>query len=124
MTLGYTDGKTKLKIIFFTLCFIGICTLTVYELRKVWSGPEISLTCQDCKNVVSDTNTYTLSGTTSNISEIYLGNKKIYINTKGEFAETVLLYVGENLISLYAKDRFGTEVKKDISVYYTNNSKI
>lgn len=121
MTLGYTDGKTKLKIIFFVLCAFCILSLTAYELRKVWKGPEISLECGDCQNLVSDQSTYNISGKTANISEIYLGNKKIYINSSGDFKESLLLYPGENLISLHAKDRFGKEVKKDIAVYYKHN---
>ncbi|MEN9604361.1 MAG: Glucodextranase, domain [Candidatus Parcubacteria bacterium] len=123
MTLGYTDGKTKIKIIFFTLCILGICGLTAYELRKVLRGPNIVLTCGHCDHITSDANTYTLEGQTSNISEIHLGNKKIYISSKGEFAETVLLYPGENMLSLHAKDRFGKEVKKDVIVYYKGEAK-
>lgn len=121
MTLGYTDGKTKLKIIFFVLCAFGIISLTMYELRKVWKGPEISLDCGECRNLMSEANTYSLSGKTANIAEIHLGNKKIYISSTGDFKESVLLYPGENLISLHAKDRFGKEVKKDIAVYYRHN---
>lgn len=121
MTLGYTDGKTKLKILFFTICAFSIVSLTAYELRKVWKGPQISLECTDCQNIVSNTQTYDISGKTANIAEIYIGNKKIYINSKGSFKESVLLYPGENIISLHAKDRFGKEVKKDIAVYYIHN---
>ncbi len=120
MTLGYTDGKTKLKIIFFTLCILGICALTTYEFRRVWNGPGITLACKDCSGLTSEENTYRLSGTTSNISEMQLGNKKIYVNSKGEFDETVLLYPGDNIITLRAKDRFGKEVKKEIGVYYNH----
>lgn len=121
MTLGYTDGKTKLKIMCFSFCILGICILTLYELRKVMQGPEINIDCGECTGMISTENVYTLAGITSNISEIFLGNKKIYVNSQGQFKETVLLYPGQNLISLNAKDRFGKEVKKDISVYYNNN---
>ncbi len=123
MTLGYTDGKTKIKIVFFTLSILGICGLTAYELRKVLSGPNVLLDCGHCDHLTTEDNTYTLSGATSNISEIHLGNKKIYISSKGDFAETVLLYPGENMLSIHAKDRFGKEVKKDVVVYYKGVAK-
>ncbi len=123
MTLGYTDGKTKIKILFFTLSILGICSLTAYELRKVLQGPDILLTCGSCHDVTTEENAYTLSGKTSNISEIYLGNKKIYISSKGDFEEKVLLYPGENMLSIHAKDRFGKEVKKDVVVYYKGVAK-
>lgn len=121
MTLGYTDGKTKLKILFFTICAFSIVSLTVYELRKVWKGPQVILDCGECRDVVSQTQIYDISGKTANISEIHVGNKKIYIDSKGFFKESVLLYPGENMLSLHAKDRFGKEVKKDIAVYYIYN---
>ncbi len=121
MTLGYTDGKTKLKIIFFTLCAFCIVSLTAYEFRKVWKGPDISLSCGSCVGLISESGSYKISGKTQNIAEIFLGSKKIYVNSNGDFEQSVLLYPGENLISLHAKDRFGKEVKKDIAVYYKHN---
>jgi len=121
MTLGYTDGKTKIKIGFVTLGILSIVTLTAFELRKVVAGPEIDLSCKTktCEKIVTADNLYPLSGTTSNISDIHIGNRKIYIDTSGKFNEYIVLYPGTNNISISAKDRFGTEVKKDISVYYT-----
>lgn len=121
MTLGYTDGKTKIKIGFLSLGILSIVTLTAFELRKVIAGPEIDLLCKSetCEKVVTGERLYTLSGTTSNISDIHIGNRKIYIDTLGKFNEHITLYPGSNNISISAKDRFGKEVKKDISVYYT-----
>ncbi len=121
MTLGYTDGKTKIKIGFVTLGILSIVTLTAFELRKVIAGPEIDLVCKTktCEKVVTSENMYSLTGITSNISDIRIGNRKIYIDTSGKFNEYIVLYPGANTISISAKDRFGAEVKKDISVYYT-----
>ena len=121
MTLGYTDGKTKIKIGFLILGISSIATLTGFELRKVIAGPEITLSCatQRCEKVVTEDNLYPLIGTTANISDIHVGNRKIYTDTSGKFTEYIVLYPGSNNISIFAKDRFGKEVKKDISVYYT-----
>ncbi len=120
MTLGYTDGKTKIKIGFLIACILFICLLTGFELRKVVAGPNITLTCsvEDCEKVTTQDSVYSLSGKTSNISHIYIGNRKIYTNTQGLFNEHITLYPGINSITIYAKDRFGKEVKKDVSVYY------
>lgn len=120
MTLGYTDGKTKIKIGFFVAAILCICLLTGFELRKVVSGPAITLTCQstNCERITTNQNVYTLSGATTNISDLHIGNRKIYTNTQGLFTEQLTLYPGLNSISIYAKDRFGKEVKKEISVYY------
>lgn len=124
MTLGYTDGKTKIKIGFLTLGILSIVTLTAFELRKVVAGPDINLSCktETCEKVITADNLYPLSGTTSNISDIRIGNRKIYTDTSGAFNEYIVLYPGSNNISISAKDRFGKEVKKDISVYYTGTT--
>jgi hypothetical protein len=121
MTLGYTDGKTKIKIGFLILGISSIVTLTGFELRKVIAGPKIHLTCEEetCEQIVTENRLYPLSGTTSNISDIHIGNRKIYTDTSGKFIEYIVLYPGTNNISVFAKDRFGKEVKEDISVYYT-----
>lgn len=120
MTLGYTDGKTKIKVGFLTLGILSIVLLTAFELRKVVAGPKIDLSCKtkSCEKIVTQDKLYSLSGTTSNISDMHIGNRKIYTDTSGKFNEYIVLYPGSNNVSISAKDRFGKEVKKDISVYY------
>ena len=123
MTLGYTDGKTKIKIGFFIACILCICLLTGFELRKVIAGPAINLLCpeepsRECAKIITGENIYILSGKATNISDIHIGNRKIYTDKQGLFSERVTLYPGTNSITIYAKDRFGKEVKKDVSVYY------
>ncbi len=124
MTLGYTDGKTKIKIGFLTLSILSIISLTAFELRKVVGGPTVDLGCDkgQCEQIISEKSLYPLTGTTSNISEIHIGNRKIYTDTEGKFNEQITLYPGNNNLTISAKDRFGKEVKKDISVYYTGRT--
>jgi hypothetical protein len=129
MTLGYTDGKTKIKIFLLIFGLISISSLTAFELRKVVSGPELTLNCQDdigddgdCDYIQSDKNIYKMSGKTKNVSDIIIGDRKIYIDTEGGFSEDILLYPGINLITIKSLDRFGKEVKKEVSIYY--NSKL
>lgn len=121
MTLGYTDGKTKIKVFLLIFGLLSISTFTMFELRRVISGPELMLNCKDeneCLNIDSDKNIYTLTGQTKNVSVIYIGNRKVYMDTDGNFTEDILLYPGDNLITIKSIDRFGKEVKKDISIYY------
>lgn len=125
MTLGYTDGKTKIKIGVLTFGIFSILLLTAFELRKVIIGPSIKLSCLEktCEKIVTTNEMYPLSGIASNISDIHIGNRKIYTDTSGKFNEYIVLYPGSNNVSIFAKDRFGKEVKKDISVYYINTVK-
>ena len=126
MTLGYTDGKTKIKISLLIFALLSISTFTAFELRKVVSGPELTLECANennkdlsCEYIKSDKNVYKLSGKTKNVAGIIIGDRKIYIDTKGSFQEDILLYPGINLITIKSLDRFGKEVKKEVSIYYS-----
>lgn len=129
MTLGYTDGKTKIKIFLLIFGLLSISAFTVFELRKVISGPKLILNCDndrrldECNYIQSDKNIYVLSGKTNNVSDIVIGDRKIYMDTEGNFKENILLYPGINLITIKSLDRFGKEVKKEISIYY-NSSKL
>ncbi len=129
MTLGYTDGKTKIKIFLLIFGLLSISAFTVFELRKVIGGPELTINCvdeknadSDCNYIQSDKNIYKMSGNTKNVSDIIIGDRKIYIDIKGGFQEDILLYPGINLITIKSLDRFGKEVKKEVSIYY--NSKL
>lgn len=129
MTLGYTDGKTKIKIFLLIFGLLSISAFTIFELRRVVGGPKLTLNCMDDKNVdsdcnyiQSDKNIYKMSGNTKNVSDIIIGDRKIYIDIKGGFQEDILLYPGINLITIKSLDRFGKEVKKEVSIYY--NSKL
>jgi hypothetical protein len=129
MTLGYTDGKTKIKIFLFVFGLLSISSLTAFELRKVISGPKLSLNCdtkkaESCEYILSKDNIYKLSGKTKNASDIIIGNRKIYMDVDGSFQEDILLYPGMNLIEIKSLDRFGKEVKKEISIYYTSKLSI
>ncbi len=125
MTLGYTDGKTKIKIFLLIFGLVSISSFTVFELRKVISGPELTINCVDdqntdtnCNYIQSENNIYKMSGHTKNVSDIIIGDRKIYIDIKGGFQEDILLYPGINLITIKSLDRFGKEVKKEVSIYY------
>ncbi len=120
MTLGYTDGKTKIKIFLLIFGLLSISTFTIFEFRKVISGPKISLNCDKCTDIHSEKYVYVLTGKAKNVSDIFIGDRKIFISKTGEFKENILLYPGNNLIKIKSIDKFGKEEKKDIEIYYNN----
>lgn len=125
MTLGYTDGKTKIKIFLLIFGLLSISSLTIFELRKVISGPDMTINCgndEDCNDVKTDKNIYKISGQTKNVYSLIIGDRNIYMDTKGYFEQNILLYPGQNLITIKSVDKFGKEVKKDISIYYTDSN--
>ncbi len=120
MSLVYTDGKTKIKIGFLIIIFISIILFILFEMRKIIYGPILSLNCGDCKKEITEKPMYNIQGNAENIHTLSLGNKKMYIDSKGNFNEKIALYAGENIINIFAEDKFGARVKKTISVYYIN----
>ena len=125
MTLGYTDGKTKIKIFLLVFGLLSISSLTIFELRKVIGGPDMKINCEidkNCDDIKTNENIYKISGHTKNVYSLIIGDRNIYMDTKGYFEQNILLYPGQNLISIKSIDKFGKEVKKDISIYYTENN--
>ncbi len=122
MTLGYTDGKTKIKIFLLVFVLTSVSIITLFELRKVISGPELTLECNNgignCEYIKSDKYIYTLHGKTKNVSTMYIGNRKIYLDTNGYFKEEIVLYPGDNLINIKSLDKFGEETEKNINIHY------
>lgn len=128
MTLGYTEGKTKIKIFLMIFALLGISSFTAFELRKVVMGPELTLNCEkdtgskNCNYIQSDNNVYKISGKTKNVSDIIIGDRKIFIDTDGNFSQNLVLYPGINLITIRSLDKYGREAKRDISIYYKENN--
>jgi hypothetical protein len=124
MTLGYTEGKTKIKIFLMIFALLGISSFTAFELRKVVIGPELTLNCEkevenkNCNYIKSENNIYKISGKTKNVSDIIIGDRKIFIDTDGNFTENLVLYPGINLITIRSLDKYGRETKRDVSIYY------
>lgn len=109
--------KRLLKIIiisFFLLCFLGY---TGYEIQKLFMGPKIVILSPTNGAVISNSEVE-VSGTTKNINDISLDDRKIFVDEQGNFDEKLLLSYGYNVISIKASDKFGRKVEKVVEVTY------
>jgi hypothetical protein len=61
-----------------------------------------------------------IKGSTEKDVELKISEKFVNINENGDFIYKIDLKVGENIISILAKDRAGNETVKELSVIYQN----
>lgn len=111
------DSKTWLRITFFTILSLVIICYAGFQARKILEGPELKLTSPLQGTIYNDP-LIEIAGIASNIKEIQLDDRTIYIDEQGNFKEKLLLFPGYNIIRLKAQDKFGKETEKKIELVY------
>ncbi len=116
MTDRHTTRKL-IKIIIISIVLLCFFSYTAYEIQKVVFGPRIQVLSPANGALVS--NSYTeISGVATNVKDITLNDRKIFIDEKGNFKEKLLLSYGYNTIVIRAIDKFGKQAEKTIEVIY------
>ena len=116
MTDRYKTQRS-LKILTILLLLLILLGYTGYEIQKVVSGPKIEVTYPENGSLVSSS-TLEIVGIASNIKNISLNDRKVYIDEKGNFKEQLLLSYGYNTLVLRAEDKFERKTEKVIEVIY------
>jgi hypothetical protein len=112
-------NKTKKYLLWiiisiFLLLIIGYAS---YEVQKVLFGPKIIVLSPMDGSLVSSSATE-ISGTTKNINELSLNDRKIFTDEEGNFKEEMLLSYGYNIFVLKASDKFGRNTEEKIELIY------
>ena len=95
-----------------------IVTYAIFNSRFIITGPIIEVyNFIDGQKIEGD-GLIEIKGRTNNISFISLNGRQIFIDENKEFNEELLLTNKINPIEFYAKDRFGKEVRKKITLVY------
>ena len=118
--MGFKDReKTRkfMKMGIISLCVVFIIGYSLYEAKKLVTGPNITLTYPLNGATVSDS-LLPITGIAKNTTNISLNDKKIYVDEKGNFNEQVLLSYGYNVVSVKAEDKFGRSTEKTLEVIY------
>ena len=112
-------NKTKKYIYIGTIIFFVLLTLgyTAYEIQKIVFGPKITILSPENGSLAS-TSEIQIIGTTKNIQDISMNDRKIFIDEQGNFREELLLSYGYNIIMLKANDRFGRGTEKKLELIY------
>lgn len=109
----------KLTIIFSILLIVG--SYAFFNARFLISGPQIEV-FEPIDGSSFDDPFVSISGQVKHISEITLDDNPIFIDESGFFKEQLLLSPGVSIIEIYARDKFGREIKKYLNLYYTGTS--
>jgi Glucodextranase, domain B len=109
------------------LLSIAVLSLVGYSLfnsRFLIKGPEIAIAGVNpiTNSIQTNTKDFSLKGTALHSSFITVNNRPIFVDESGNFDEKLLLSNGVSIIDIYAKDKFGKEVRKKIDVVYTGES--
>jgi len=107
------NPKTCLKIGIICLIMLIIGSYSLFEARKIMTGPDIAISSPSNGAILYDS-LVDVVGVAKNIKEISVNDRPIFIDENGNFNEKLLLYPGYNIIKLKAKDKFGNETEKEI----------
>lgn len=103
------------KTLVITLFVLCIVILSVFQSKKLLSGPRLVVNQPQDGETVKNSLTE-VSGEAQNISEIRLNGKKIFVDESGKFDEKVLLSYGYNIISVEVRDRFNRTEQKNLEL--------
>jgi hypothetical protein len=99
----------------FTIIIIGYA---LYNSRIFIAGPQIDILRPQNGETITESPLIRVQGEARNIAFMELNNKQIDTNEESKFNEPVLLYPGYNVITIFAKDKFGRIVEKQIELVY------
>ncbi|MEN9920661.1 MAG: hypothetical protein RL538_554 [Candidatus Parcubacteria bacterium] len=97
-----------------TIAALLMLLFVLFQARFLIIGPQIVIT--EAPEGPQNERQITLSGTAYNISHLWLNDRPIYTDAKGNFKETIVLENGYTVSTLRAQDRYGrsTEVEKQL----------
>lgn len=111
------DTKFWLRLSFAIIIILIIGVYSFYQARKLIAGPEINIKSPENGATVSQP-LVEITGTASNIKDISLDDRPIFIDQQGNFDEKLLLPSGYTIITLKAHDRFKHYTEKTLELYY------
>ncbi len=111
------SSPLSLKTILIGTLALLIVGYAIFNTRFLIRGPEIILENVE-DSIVTEDKTLSLTGKILHSSYISINGRPIFIDEHGNFNEELLLSSGVSIIDIYAKDKFGKEVRRKIDVLY------
>jgi len=102
------------------LVLVGILlvlTYVSYQARFLIVGPQITVT--DVPPIQQNQRVVTLEGSATNISRVWLNDRPIFTDPKGNFSTDVVLQNGYTILTLEAEDRYGRQTSLTHEFVYT-----
>ena len=109
--------QKKLRLTLIIAVSVILVLYGIFQARNLALGPMISVTAP-VNGTVSSSSIMTISGTARNISLMTLDGGQIFTNENGNFSNDIVLSHGYNVVTLYARDKFGKETTKTLQITY------
>ena|SRR3989344_3939176 len=109
--------QKTIKTSLFILVIGIIIGYTYFAFRGYIHGPEIII-YEPINGSTISTSTVVIRGQALRIQDIVLNGRPIFIDEKGNFDETLLLFPGYNVSLIKATDKFGRIIEHKLELVY------
>lgn len=92
-----------------------IALYTLFELRHLIVGPIIVLSYPQNGATVTEP-LIEIRGNTRNVAHITLNDRQIFVDSKGNLRESLLLATGYNVLRIKGRDRLGRDTERLLEV--------
>jgi len=107
--LNQIELRTILGSLLAIAVFLAMVGYSVFQARFLLMGPGVHV--NEMISPLQTERVVTLSGSTKNITHIWLNDRPIYTDEYGYFKEDIVLPNGYTIVTLRAKDRYGRETR-------------
>ena len=111
------NAKFVVGLIIFLVSAFGIGIYAYLQSREFLRGPQITIISPKDGETFEEY-VVIIEGLAQNVAYISLNDAAIFVDSKGNFKEKLLLLPGYNILSIKAEDRFGKRVEKTLELVY------
>ena len=105
MKLTRSKSAFILKVTGFTILVVIVVGYTLFRSIPYIQGPQIRITSPQDGSTIA-TSTIRITGQAARINSLFINGSPISIDKDGNFAETLIVFKGANIITVDAVDRF------------------
>jgi len=102
---GHYPFRTLIRYWLTAIILLGMLFFVVFQARFLIMGPQIRII--EAPVGPQNDRQITISGAAYNISHLWLNDRPIYTDAKGNFKEALVLENGYTIATLRAQDRYG-----------------
>jgi hypothetical protein len=107
--------RKRIRVSIIIAVVILLAAYAIFQARNLALGPVISVT-EPADGAISSSTVMTISGTAKNIAFMTLDGRQIFTDEAGNWSEDIVLAPGHDVVTLYARDKFGKETTKTLEL--------
>lgn len=118
MALTRTVTVRLLRTASIILLIAVIIAYAIWRSLNYAKGPRIEI-FQPHDGASTASSTVTIVGRADRVINLLLNGRAVSVDQQGNFSETIIIFPGENMINLTAKDQFGRSTEKELTLVGT-----